>query len=110
MLADRGLRLPEAIYLAERAVKIEPENPAYLDTLGWALFKQGRTDDAAEPLRKAAGMLTGNSVIQDHHGDLLSKRGQSAEAIAAWERALAGDGESIDAAAIKSKIARARGR
>ena len=53
MFADRGVRLPEAIDLAQRAVKIEPDNPAYLDTLGWALFKQGRTDEAAEPLGKA---------------------------------------------------------
>ncbi len=110
MLADRGLRLPEAIEFAQRAVKIEPENPAYLDTLGWALFKQGRTDEAAEPLRKAAGMLTGNSVIQDHHGDLLSKRGQDAEAIGAWERALAGDGEDIDRAGIEKKIKAAKSR
>ena len=110
MLAERGVRLPEAVDLAQRAVKIEPGNPAYLDTLGWALFKQGRTDEAAEPLGKAATMLTGNSVIQDHHGDLLDKRGQTTDAIAAWERALAGDGEQIDRAAIEKKIKSARGR
>ncbi len=39
-------------------------------------------------------MLTGNSVIQDHHGDVLAKRGRNADAVAAWQRALAGDGES----------------
>ena len=110
MFADRGVRLPEAIDLAQRAVKIEPDNPAYLDTLGWALFKQGRTEEAAEPLGKAATTLTGNSVIQDHHGDLLARRGQTAAAIAAWERALAGDGEQIDRAAIEKKIKAARAR
>lgn len=110
MLADRGVRLPEAVELAERAVKIEPDNPAYLDTLGWALFKQGRTDEAASPLGRAATVLTGNSVIQDHHGDLLAKQGQMAAAIAAWERALAGDGEQIDRAAIEKKINAARTR
>ena len=108
MFADRGLRLPEAVELAQRAVKIEPGNPAYLDTLGWALFKQGRFDEAAEPLGKAATVLTANSVIQDHHGDLLAKRGQTVEAIAAWERALAGDGEVIDRAAIEQKIKSAK--
>jgi tetratricopeptide (TPR) repeat protein len=110
MLADRGVRLPEAVDLAEGAVKIEPSNPAYLDTLGWALFKQGRTEEAAAPLGKAATTLTGNSVIQDHHGDLLAKRGRTAEAIAAWERALAGDGEQIDRAAIEKKIKAAKTR
>jgi tetratricopeptide (TPR) repeat protein len=110
MFADRGMRLPEAVELAERAVKIEPDNPAYLDTLGWALFKQGRTDEAAKPLGQAAMTLTGNSVIQDHHGDLLARQGQIAAAIAAWERALAGDGEQIDRAAIEKKIKAARAR
>ena len=110
MLADRGLRLPEAVALAERAVKIEPDNPAYLDTLGWALFKQGKTAEAAQPLGRAATTLTANSVIQDHHGDLLAEQGQPAAAIAAWERALAGDGEQIDRAQIEKKIKAARTR
>ncbi len=110
MLAEHGLRLPEAVDLAERALKIEPGNPAYLDTLGWALFKQGRLEDAAAPLAKAAGILTGNSVIQDHHGDVLARSGRSADAVAAWERALAGDGESIDRAAIEKKIKAAKSK
>ena len=104
MFAEHNERLPEAVDLAQRALKIEPGNPAYLDTLGWALFKQGRTAEAADPLAKAAALLTGNSVIQDHHGDVLAKRGRSADAIAAWQRALTGDGESIDRAAIERKI------
>jgi predicted Zn-dependent protease len=112
MLAEHNQRLPEAVDLAQRALKVEPGNPAYLDTLGWALFKQGRVEEAADPLGKAAAMLTGNSVIQDHHGDVLAKRGRNADAIAAWQRALAGDGESIDRAAIEKKIkaAKARGK
>ena len=110
MLAEHNQRLPEAVDLAERALKIEPGNPAYLDTLGWALFKQGRTEEAADPLAKAAAVLTGNSVIQDHHGDVLAKRGRGADAIAAWQRALAGDGESIDRAAIEKKIKAAKAK
>ena len=110
MLAEHSVRLAEAVDLAQRALKVEPGNPAYLDTLGWALFKQGKIEEAAEPLGKAAAMLIGNSVIQDHHGDVLAKRGRTAEAVAAWQRALAGDGESIDRAAIEKKIKAAQGR
>ena len=110
MFADRGTRLAEAVELAQRAVKIEPGNPSYLDTLGWALFKQGKADEADAPLAKAAAVLTANSVIQDHHGDVLARRGRNADAIAAWERALAGDGELIDRAAIEKKIKAARPR
>jgi tetratricopeptide (TPR) repeat protein len=110
MLADRGDRLPESIELIQRALKIEPENPAYLDSLGWALFKMGRLDEAEPPMTKAAAALVGNSVVQDHHGDLLSRRGRWADAVAAWERALAGDNESIDRAAIEKKIKDGRRR
>ena len=67
-------------------------------------------EDAAAPLAKAAGILTGNSVIQDHHGDVLARSGRSADAVAAWERALAGDGESIDRAAIEKKIKAAKSK
>ena len=110
MLAEHNERLPEAVDLAQRALKVEPGNPAYLDTLGWALFKQGKVAEAAEPLGKAAAILTGNSVIQDHHGDVLAKSGKNAEAVAAWQRALAGDGETIDRGAIEKKIKAAKAR
>jgi tetratricopeptide (TPR) repeat protein len=43
-------------------------------------------------------------VIQDHYGELLFKMGRYDDAIAAWTRALAGDGDSIDRAGIDRKI------
>jgi tetratricopeptide (TPR) repeat protein len=110
MLADRGMRLPEAITLIERALKIDPDNPAYLDSLGWALFKQGRSEEAEAPLRKAAGVLHSESVIQDHFGDVLAQRGKNDEAIVAWERALKGDGVGIERAVLEKKIREARNR
>ena len=109
-LADRGQRLPEAVGFIERALKVDPDNPSYLDSLGWAYYKQGRVADAEPPLRKAAEALPGQSVIQDHLGDVLVKGGKVPEAIGAWEKALAGDGEDIDRAAIEKKIKDAKGR
>jgi tetratricopeptide (TPR) repeat protein len=109
-LAERGERLPEAIAYIERALKVEPDNPSYIDSLGWALFKQGRFDEAEPHLEKASVALPEQSVIQDHYGDVLARRGKYQEAIAAWERALKGDGEDIDKAAIEKKIRDARGR
>jgi tetratricopeptide (TPR) repeat protein len=109
-LADRGERLPEAIGYIERALKVEPDNPSYIDSLGWALFKQGRIDEAEPHLRKAADALPDNSVIQDHHGDALARLGKYPDAIAAWERALKGDGDDIDKAAVEKKIRDARAR
>ncbi|MGE0040121.1 MAG: tetratricopeptide repeat protein [Vicinamibacterales bacterium] len=104
MLADRGERLDEAVTLIERALKVEPGNPAYEDSLGWALFKQGRYADAEPHLASAASRLGDNSVIQEHYGDVLARLGRKDEAIAAWRRALAGDGDDIDRPAIERKI------
>jgi tetratricopeptide (TPR) repeat protein len=109
-LAERGERLPEAVSFIERALKVEPDNPSYLDSLGWALFKQGRAEEAEPHLRKAADALPSQSVIQDHYGDVLLRRGKLGEAIGAWERALAGDGLDVDVAAIQKKIKDAKGR
>lgn len=108
MLAERGRALDEAVALITRALAREPENPSYLDSLGWAYFKLGRLDLAERHLRVAAGRLVTNSVVQDHLGDLLSRVKRFDEAIAAWQRALSGDGESIDRAKIEAKIREAR--
>jgi Flp pilus assembly protein TadD len=110
MLAERGDRLAEAVTLLERALKIEPGNPSYLDSLGWAYFQQGRMDLADSPLTEAADKLKSSSVVQDHLGDLRFKQRRFADAAAAWERALGGDGQSIDRTKIESKIREARGR
>jgi tetratricopeptide (TPR) repeat protein len=110
MLVEDGGPMDEAIGLIEKALKVDPDNGSYLDSLGWAYFKQGRASEARTHLERAADLSRSNSVIQDHLGDVLIALKDDRGAIAAWERALAGDGESIDAAAIKSKIARARGR
>ena len=93
-----------------RALKVEPGNPSYLDSLGWAYVKQGNLADADQPLTDAAAQLPGNSVVQDHLGELRFRQQRYADAVAAWERALAGDGESIDRAAIEKKLRDARGR
>ena len=104
MLADRGLRLQESVDYIRRALAIEPNNPAYLDSLGWAYFKMNRLDLAESNLRQAVADRPKDSAVQDHWGDLLLKRGRLAEAVAAWRRALAGDGQDIDRPKIEAKI------
>jgi len=108
MLAERGERLDEAVSLISRALAIEPGNPSYADSLGWAYFKQGRFDLAAEHLGKAAEGAATSSIIQDHYGDALFALKRYADAIDAWQRALAGDRSDIDPEDIEKKIARAR--
>lgn len=108
MLAERGERLDESVALVKRALQIEPENGSYLDSLGWAYYKADKLDLAQENLRRAAEQLTTNSVIQDHYADVLFKLGRFDDAIAAWTRALAGDGDAINRADIDKKIRTAK--
>jgi tetratricopeptide (TPR) repeat protein len=94
--------------LLKKALQLEPDNGSYLDSLGWAYFKSDKLDLAEDNLRRAADQLRTNSVIQDHHGDVLFKLGRLDEAIAAWTRALNGDGDSVNRGDIDKKIRTAK--
>jgi tetratricopeptide (TPR) repeat protein len=110
MIAERGpsSNLAEAVSLIQRALQVDPDNPSFLDSLGWAYVQQGRLDLADAPLTTAAEKLPANSVIQEHLGDLRQKQNRRVDAIAAWQKALAGDGDSIDRGKIQKKIDAAR--
>ena len=108
MLAERGERLDESVTLVKRALEIEPDNGSFLDSLGWAYYKSDKLDLAEQNLKRAADQMRTNSVIQDHYGDVLLKLGRLDDAIAAFNRALAGDGDSIDKGEIDRKIRTAR--
>jgi tetratricopeptide (TPR) repeat protein len=89
MLADRGVRLEEARAMIQKAVTLDPNNGAYLDSLGWAYFKQNKLAEAEENLRKAADRQSHDPTILGHLGDVYMKLGQTTRAISCWERALA---------------------
>ena len=108
MLAERGERLDESVDYVKKALEIEPDNGSYLDSLGWAYYKAEKLDLAEGNLKRAADQLRTNSVVQDHYGDLLLKLGRYEDAIAAFNRALSGDGDSIDRADIDKKIRAAK--
>jgi tetratricopeptide (TPR) repeat protein len=108
LLARNGRDLDEAIRLVNRALEVEPGKGEYLDSLGWAYFQRGDLSQAEKYLGAAAEQLPENSEIQDHLGDLHAKQGRWADAIAAWRRALDGDGSGIQPAAVQKKIDTAR--
>src|SRR6266850_4051928 len=108
MLAERGERLDESVNLLKQALQLEPDNGSYLDSLGWAYFKLDKLDLAEDNLRRAADQLKTNSVIQDHYGDVLFKIGRYDEAVAAFTRALNGDGDAVNRGDIDKKIRTAK--
>src|SRR6185436_7530461 len=104
LLANRGDQLDEAISLVRKALEADPDRPEYLDSLGWAYFKRGELNDAVKYLAAAAAKLPENSEVQDHLGDAYAKRGSMQDAIAAWNKALKGDGQGIEKSAIERKV------
>ena len=106
MLAQRGRRLPDSVLYVERAVALDPENPSYLDSLGFALFKLARYVQAEEMLRAALRYDSFDPAIRDHLGDLLVATGRPAEAMREWETAIACGHEEPDR--IRAKVSRAR--
>jgi tetratricopeptide (TPR) repeat protein len=88
MNADRGVKLEESLNYIKQALTFEPNNGAYLDSLGWAYFKLGKYDQAEENLTKAESHMTTDPTVQEHLGDLYQKIGRLKLAAAHWERSV----------------------
>lgn len=89
MLVDRGVRLDEAISMIHSAVNEDPTNGAYLDSLGWAYFKQGNLPAAQQYLQQATLHDSTDPTILGHLGEVYAKMGQPDRAEQTWEKALA---------------------
>lgn len=88
LLGEQEDDLGEAIGLAERAYKLRPDIPELLDTYGWLLFREGRMEEAAAALRRAANLLMGDAEVQYHAGMALSRVGDVEDARRLLNRAL----------------------
>jgi tetratricopeptide (TPR) repeat protein len=88
MNADRGVKLEESLNYIKQALTFEPNNGAYLDSLGWAYFKLGKYDQAEENLTKAEAHMGTDPTVQEHLGDLYQKMGRLKLAAAHWDRAV----------------------
>ena len=89
MWAERGENLDEARALIEKALKLEPENGAFLDSLGWVLFKLKQPRTALDWLRKAiAHTEESDATLYDHLGDVHAELGGWGPAREAWRKSL----------------------
>jgi tetratricopeptide (TPR) repeat protein len=85
MLADRNMRLDEAYEMIHKALEFEPDSGAYLDSLGWVYFRQGKLEEAETALVRAVEKVGKDPTVHDHLGDVYSKLGKTKEAIAQWQ-------------------------
>lgn len=89
-LADRNMKLDEALVLIETALSITPNDHYMLDSLGWVHYRKGNLDLALEHLQKAYAMNP-DAEIAAHLGEVLWQKGQQDEAKSIWEKALTAD-------------------
>jgi len=115
MLADQGMKLPEALKMISEAVDLDPQNGAYLDSLGWVYFKSGQYTQAEENLRKANERINTDPTVHDHLGEVYEKTGNLKMAVAQWERSmteyahsLPADADPDDVEKVQHKLENAR--
>ena len=81
--------LERALTMSSRVVALTDNNPTYLDTHGWVLFKLGRLDEAKKVLQKAVALDGQKSPeLMVHYGDILHELGEQFMAEIYWRRAL----------------------
>jgi tetratricopeptide (TPR) repeat protein len=97
MLADHDMKLDEALGMIQKAVELDPQNYAYLDSLGWAYFKLGKYNLAEEDLRKAVERNSTDATVHDHLGELYEKTGRLKLAASQWEESLNEYGHTVAA-------------
>lgn len=89
LYADQGKNLEQAESMIRKAIAEDPENPAYLDSLGWVLYKQGKIEESLAPLEQAAKLVESeraapDPTILDHLGDVYFKLQRIDAAREAW--------------------------
>jgi len=109
MNADRGVKLDESLNFVKQALVLEPNNGAYLDSLGWVYFKLGKYDLAEENLNKAAVHMSSDPTVQEHLGDLYQKTGRLKLAAVHWERAVAEWNKTVPAEVDTDAFAKVQG-
>jgi tetratricopeptide (TPR) repeat protein len=99
-LADQGRDLDDAEQLIRNAILVdrfdrkktgaaEPESAAFIDSLGWVLFRKGKLQDARTELERAVKLHDGeiDPIVWDHLGDVMFRLGEKAKAKEDWKKA-----------------------
>jgi len=102
MWAERGEKLDDALTMIRRAVALDPDNGAYVDSLGWVCYQLGRYEQAREHLEWAVRLIPDDATILEHLGDLYLKLDELSRARDCYRQAVELDGENL--AAVRRKL------
>lgn len=100
MWAEQNSHLDEAEDAIKRALQLDPENGAYLDSMAWVQYRQGKYDQALENLKRAIENLPReDAVVFEHLGDVYLKLNRVSQALESWQKAKTLDPSNKDLAA-----------
>ena len=85
---ERGLNLDQGFEMLNRAVEMQPDSGAIIDSLGWAYYQLGEYDEALPHLERAFQLNPWSWEIAEHVGDVYWRLDRTREAQYFWARAL----------------------
>ena len=110
MWVDHSINVEEGGELIKRAVEAEPDNGAYLDSLGWYYYRTNQFEQATAQLTKAVQKTEPEDpTVYEHLGDAYSKRNDTAKAVECWQKAIELDPKNTEVPELTKKIAAAKG-
>jgi tetratricopeptide (TPR) repeat protein len=104
--AEMGVQLDEAEGLILRALKIEPNDGFYIDSLGWVYYQKGDYSKAVEQLERAVEITVDDPAIMEHLADAYEKVGKPDRAITRYREALKKATENDQIKRIREKLQR----
>jgi tetratricopeptide (TPR) repeat protein len=100
LFAEKGINLDRAELMIKKALEFQPDNGAYLDSLGWVYFRKGLIEKALTKLKRASGLLE-DPVIFNHLGDVYFSKDDLDNAEENWKKSFEIDSSQRN---IKQKI------
>jgi Flp pilus assembly protein TadD len=98
LYADYNLKVDQAVPLIQKALVLEPGNPYYIDSLGWAYYRLGRFEDARSQLEQALELGGDEPEVLEHLGDVYLALARKADAKSQYRKALQLDPTSVSLA------------
>lgn len=97
-LSVRGVRLEDAAQMSKKSLEVRKDEPTFMDTYGWILYKQGKYKDAQEYIQKAIDAIGENAdgTLWEHLGDVYYKQGNVDKAVECWTKAKERGTENTD--------------
>ena len=85
---EKGVKINESLEMLKKANKLKSNDPYIIDSLGWALFKLERYEEAKKYLQLALKLMPADPIVNDHFGDALWKNGKEIQARYYWNYVL----------------------